>query len=197
MPRSRASRRWRSSPLVPGFLLQGRGRPIDLRSGRRRPRHRGDPASARARSTRRPRKLTRAVFRPALQPPYGTAPCARHGFSDKVAMKEATTGLPGHDVVGGLTRAIEACSLAAAGALLVANVAHAFTSGLLLHWWSPLVVVTAALAADLGLRPGALDGRHLVQRDDARAGTSIPAPVPCASRQPGRLPAAGRDRLQR
>ena len=64
-------------------------------------------------------------------------------------MKDATTPLPGHDVVGGLTRAVETCSLAAAGVLLVANIAHAFTSDLLLHWWSPLVVVAAALAADL------------------------------------------------
>ena len=73
----------------------------------------------------------------------------RLGFSDKVAMKEATVGLPGHDVVGGLTRTIEASSLAAAGVLLLANIAHAFSAGLLLHWWSPIVVVAAALAADL------------------------------------------------
>jgi plasmanylethanolamine desaturase len=64
-------------------------------------------------------------------------------------MKEATAGLPGHDVVGGLTRTIEASSLAAAGGLLLANIAHAFSAGLLLHWWSPLVVVAAALAGDL------------------------------------------------
>jgi len=64
-------------------------------------------------------------------------------------MKEATAGLPGHDAVVGLTRAIEVVSLLAAGSLLLANIAHAFTAGLLLHWWSPLVVVTAGLAADL------------------------------------------------
>ena len=34
-------------------------------------------------------------------------------------------------------------------ALVVANIAHVFTAGLLLHWWSPFVVVAAALAADL------------------------------------------------
>jgi ubiquitin-conjugating enzyme E2 variant len=64
-------------------------------------------------------------------------------------MKDATAGLPSHDVVGGATRALEALSLVAAGALLVASVAHAFTAGLLLHWWSLPVIVGAALAADL------------------------------------------------
>jgi len=64
-------------------------------------------------------------------------------------MREATSGLPAHDAVVGLTRTIELVSLVAAGALVLANIAHASTAGLLLHWWSPLVVVTAALAADL------------------------------------------------
>ena len=64
-------------------------------------------------------------------------------------MKEATARLPGHDAVVGLTRAIEVVSLLTAGLLLLANIAHAFTAGLLLHWWAPLVVVTAGLAADL------------------------------------------------
>jgi ubiquitin-conjugating enzyme E2 variant len=64
-------------------------------------------------------------------------------------MREATAGLPGHDAVVGLTRAIEIASLIAAGVLLLANVAHAFTAGFLLHWWSLPVVFVAALAADL------------------------------------------------
>ena len=64
-------------------------------------------------------------------------------------MKEATSDLPAHDAVVGLTRTIELWSLVAAAALVLANIAHTFTAGLLLHWWSPLVVVTAALAADL------------------------------------------------
>lgn len=64
-------------------------------------------------------------------------------------MKEATAELPGHDAVVGLTRAIEVASLMAAGALLLVNIAHAFTAGLLVHWWSALVVVTAGLFADL------------------------------------------------
>jgi ubiquitin-conjugating enzyme E2 variant len=64
-------------------------------------------------------------------------------------MEEATAGLPGHDAVVGLTRAVEVASLLTAGVLVLANIAHAFTAGLLLHWWSPFVVVTAALGADL------------------------------------------------
>lgn len=64
-------------------------------------------------------------------------------------MEEATAGLPGHDAVVGFTRAVEVTSLLTAGALLLANIAQAFTAGLLLHWWSPLVVATAALGADL------------------------------------------------
>ena len=64
-------------------------------------------------------------------------------------MKEATSDLPAHDAVVGLTRTIELWSLAAAAALVLTNIAHAFTAGLVLHWWSPLVVVTAALTADL------------------------------------------------
>jgi plasmanylethanolamine desaturase len=64
-------------------------------------------------------------------------------------MEDATEGFPGHDIVGGFTRAIEAFSLAGAGGLLLANVAHAFSAGLFLHWWSPLVIVAAALAADI------------------------------------------------
>jgi ubiquitin-conjugating enzyme E2 variant len=64
-------------------------------------------------------------------------------------MKDATAGLPRHDALGALTKAIEVISLIAAGELLVANVARVFTAGLLLHWWSPLVIVAAALGADL------------------------------------------------
>ena len=63
-------------------------------------------------------------------------------------MRDATTNLPGHDAVGGVTRTLEALSLVAAVSLLAANIAHVFTGGLLLHWWSPLVVVGAALSAD-------------------------------------------------
>jgi len=64
-------------------------------------------------------------------------------------MQEATSDLPAHDAVVGLTRTIERWSLVAAAALVLANIAHAFTAGVLLHWWSPLVVLMAALAADL------------------------------------------------
>ena len=64
-------------------------------------------------------------------------------------MRDATSRLPGHDTVGGLTKVIEVISLIAAGELVVANVAHVFLAGLLLHWWSPFVIVVAALSADL------------------------------------------------
>ena len=64
-------------------------------------------------------------------------------------MRNATSGPPGHDAVGGLTKVIEVISLIAAGELVVANVAHGLMTGLLTHWWSPLVIVVAALAADL------------------------------------------------
>jgi ubiquitin-conjugating enzyme E2 variant len=50
--------------------------------------------------------------------------------------------------MGGLTRAVEIGSLVAALALLAANLARLFTTGLLLHWWTPLVVVSAAVGAD-------------------------------------------------
>ena len=56
--------------------------------------------------------------------------------------------MPGHDAIGGLTRTVELSFIVAATVLLVVNVVRAFTSGMLLHWWAPLVVVIAACAAD-------------------------------------------------
>jgi len=47
-----------------------------------------------------------------------------------------------------VTRTVEICSLVLAFMLLGANLVHVFTAGLLLHWWAPLVVVTAAVGAD-------------------------------------------------
>lgn len=64
-------------------------------------------------------------------------------------MRDATSRLPGHDTVDGLTKVIEVISLIAAGELIVANLAHVFLDGLLVHWWSPFVIVVAALGADL------------------------------------------------
>ena len=72
-------------------------------------------------------------------------------------MKEATSDLPAHDAVVGLTRTIELWSLVAAAALVLANIAHAFTAGLLLHWWSPLVVAHGGPRCRSGLWSGALD----------------------------------------
>jgi ubiquitin-conjugating enzyme E2 variant len=57
--------------------------------------------------------------------------------------------LPAHDTVGGVTRLLEGLSLLTAGVLLAANIAHVFTGGLPLYWWSPLVIVGAGLSADL------------------------------------------------
>ena len=64
-------------------------------------------------------------------------------------MKDATIGPPGHDVVGGLSRAVEVCALVAAGGLLCANVLDVVVSGAFTQWWAPLVVLAAALGADL------------------------------------------------
>jgi ubiquitin-conjugating enzyme E2 variant len=64
-------------------------------------------------------------------------------------MRAAAADLPGHDAVTGVPRALEVLSIVGAVTLLVANIAHIFTGGLLLHWWSLLVIVAAALAADL------------------------------------------------
>jgi ubiquitin-conjugating enzyme E2 variant len=64
-------------------------------------------------------------------------------------MRDAAADLPGHDVVRGVTRALEVLSIVAAVTLFAANIAYVFTGGLLLHWWSPPVIVAAALAADV------------------------------------------------
>jgi hypothetical protein len=64
-------------------------------------------------------------------------------------MKAIASDLPAHDVVDGWTRRIEICALLAAGALLLANINHIVATGLWWHWWSPLVLIAAALAADL------------------------------------------------
>ena len=63
-------------------------------------------------------------------------------------MKDGTSDLPQHDVVAGLTRALEICSLVAAMAMVAANAHHVFVAGLWRRWWSLFIVVGAALAAD-------------------------------------------------
>lgn len=60
----------------------------------------------------------------------------------------SSAGPPRHDAIRGLTRAVEIASLAAALALLLANIAHVSAAGLLVHWWAPIVVLAAAVAAD-------------------------------------------------
>jgi ubiquitin-conjugating enzyme E2 variant len=61
---------------------------------------------------------------------------------------EPTSELPAHDVVRGWGRRLEVSSLGAAGVLLVANVIRIVDTAVWLHWWSPGVVLMAALAAD-------------------------------------------------
>jgi ubiquitin-conjugating enzyme E2 variant len=63
-------------------------------------------------------------------------------------MGQASATLPAHDVVGRMTRTVEIAFLAIAVVLLLANAVRVVASGLLLHWWAPLVIVAAALAAD-------------------------------------------------
>ena len=76
----------------------------------------------------------------------------RPGFSDipvTVASADTTpVRPPGHDAINRLTRTVEISFIAAAVMLLAANVVRAFASGMLLHWWAPLVVLFAACAAD-------------------------------------------------
>jgi plasmanylethanolamine desaturase len=57
--------------------------------------------------------------------------------------------LPRLDYAGRITRAIEVACIVAAAALLVVNVARLVGSPDVLRWWVPLVVIAAALAADL------------------------------------------------
>jgi ubiquitin-conjugating enzyme E2 variant len=57
--------------------------------------------------------------------------------------------LPGHDVIGWFTRALEIACLVSAAVLLAAVAARVVAEGLLQHWWSLIVVGAAALAADL------------------------------------------------
>jgi len=51
--------------------------------------------------------------------------------------------------MGRLTRTLEAGSLVVAITLVGANLVRVVTEGLILHWWAPLVVVAAAVMADL------------------------------------------------
>jgi TMEM189-like protein len=64
-------------------------------------------------------------------------------------MKAIASDLPAHDIVDGWTRRIEICALIAAGTLLLANIDRIVVTGLWWHWCSPLLLLAAALAADL------------------------------------------------
>jgi ubiquitin-conjugating enzyme E2 variant len=56
--------------------------------------------------------------------------------------------LPKHDVMGPVTRALEAGSLAAAGGLVLANLARLAGEPRALAWWLPLALAAGAVAAD-------------------------------------------------
>jgi hypothetical protein len=60
----------------------------------------------------------------------------------------APAGVPGHDAVSRLTRAVEISFIGTAAVLVAANVVRLAAGGVLPHWWTPLVVVSAAYAAD-------------------------------------------------
>ena len=96
-------------------------------------------------------------------------------------MSDATTELPGHGVVGGMTRLLEVSSLVAALALLIAKHRHVFTAGVLLHWWRRSSS-SRRRGSRLGFGSRALDGRHVVQRDDAGVGPPVPATLQGPSR---------------
>src|SRR5262249_13362066 len=56
--------------------------------------------------------------------------------------------LPKHDVMGPLTRGLEAASIAAALALLLLNAARFLGEPRLAAWWLPLALAARVLAAD-------------------------------------------------
>lgn len=60
-----------------------------------------------------------------------------------------SVSLPKHDVMGRGTRALEAGSLALAGALLLTHVLRAAVGGVELAWWLPLALAAGAVTADL------------------------------------------------
>jgi TMEM189-like protein len=64
-------------------------------------------------------------------------------------MTQGVAALPKHDVMGPVTRALEAASLAAAGLLVLWNAARLLREPNVWDWWLPLALLAGALAADL------------------------------------------------
>lgn len=64
-------------------------------------------------------------------------------------MTQRVAALPKHDVMGPVTRALEAASLAAAGLLVLWNAARLLYEPNVWSWWLPLALLAGALAADL------------------------------------------------
>ena len=55
---------------------------------------------------------------------------------------------PGHDAVSPLTWTLEVSFMAIAAVLVIANLTRAAAAAALVQWWTPLVVLSAACAAD-------------------------------------------------
>jgi plasmanylethanolamine desaturase len=64
-------------------------------------------------------------------------------------MTQHAEALPKHDVMGPVTRALEAGSLLLAGALVAWNAARFAAEPRVFAWWLPLALLAGALAADL------------------------------------------------
>jgi ubiquitin-conjugating enzyme E2 variant len=64
------------------------------------------------------------------------------------AATDISARAPAHDELGRTTRALEVSFILLAGLLLGANAWRLVREGVLPHWWSPLVVAAAAIAAD-------------------------------------------------
>ena len=56
--------------------------------------------------------------------------------------------LPAHDAVSPATRVVEISFITVAAVLVVTNVVRLFAADVFLRWWTPLIVVSAAYAAD-------------------------------------------------
>src|SRR5437764_8649947 len=65
-----------------------------------------------------------------------------------VGTLSSATG-PRHDRIGPITRGLEILSLVFAAVLLTAIIVRLFKASALTIWWTPLVIVAAALGADL------------------------------------------------
>src|SRR5262245_64399978 len=68
--------------------------------------------------------------------------------TQRVTPEASAHPLPKHDVIGPVTRAVEAGSIALAAALVLANAARFAGEPAVLAWWLPLALLAGVLAAD-------------------------------------------------